>query len=321
MADGVSHISYYSMGTRFEAVIPEMPNDLLTELSHNVHNELIRLENIFSRHIPNSDVHKINTGAHIAPMKVQPLLYKAMQACIDYYHTTRGYFDITCAPLLTLWNIKHGFRMTVFEPSEKNIAEVRNLTGTEIIVLDEKNQTVFFKTKGTQLDFGAFAKGYALEQIILLFKKFSIERAFVNFGDSSIYGMGKHPYGNAWKVNIMHAINKTDSIYTFTLVNQSLSNSGCTIHEDNFNTYGHIINPKTGMPVKGSLFVSVLGFSCIDTEVLSTSLLAADIAERQHILNNFPGYKAVFFDYDVQKTVHIIELASTKKTVEKPDPL
>ena len=62
--------------------------------------------------------------------------------------------------------------------------------------------SVRFDGEETSLDFGGFAKGYALKKIGVLLREAGVGSAFVDFGNSSILGIGRHPYGPCWRVSL-----------------------------------------------------------------------------------------------------------------------
>ena len=54
--------------------------------------------------------------------------------------------------------------------------------------------------RGCILDFGGIAKGYALEKVRNILQEAGVENALLNFGGSSVLGMGHHPLGPCWEV-------------------------------------------------------------------------------------------------------------------------
>ena len=141
------------------------------------------------------------------------------------------------------------------------------------------------------LDFGGFAKGFALRKIALLLKAAHVKDAFVNFGNSSILAVGKHPYGDCWKVALTNPYDD-EPIREFELRNCSLSTSGNTPEYS-----GHIINPLTHKADESRSLSTVLAKDPLDAEVLSTVLLIATEEQRREILLNFPG--AAFEKFDL----------------------
>ena len=138
-----------------------------------------------------------------------------------------------------------------------------------------------------KLDFGGFAKGYFLKKCEEMLRAKEVGCAFVDFGSSSILGIGKHPYGDSWKVGVVDPYTKMQ-VREVTLNDASMSTSG------NAPSYsGHIRDPRTGAPCQGRRLVTVLSDNPLDAEVLSTVLMIAGDEEREVIMTNFPDSTAI----------------------------
>ena len=138
-----------------------------------------------------------------------------------------------------------------------------------------------------KLDFGGFAKGYFLKKCEEMMRAKEVTCAFVDFGCSSILGIGKHPYGDSWKVGIVDPYTKMQ-VREVSLNDLSMSTSG------NAPSYsGHIRDPRTGAHCQGRKLVTVLSDNPLDAEVLSTVLMIAGDEERERIMVNFPGSTAI----------------------------
>lgn len=138
-----------------------------------------------------------------------------------------------------------------------------------------------------KLDFGGFAKGYFLKKCEEMLRSKGITCAFVDFGSSSILGIGKHPYGDSWKVGVVDPYTRMQ-VREIPLNDSSMSTSG------NAPSYsGHIRDPRTGAPCQGRKLVTIISDNPLDAEVLSTVLMIAGDEEREQILNNFPSSTAI----------------------------
>lgn len=133
-----------------------------------------------------------------------------------------------------------------------------------------------------KLDFGGFAKGYFLRRCAAMLREAGIECAFVDFGGSSILGIGHHPYGDSWKVGILNPYTHM-SIGEIELQDSSLSTSGNTPAYT-----GHIRNPKTGEVCTARMLATVVSKDPLDAEVLSTVMMIASPHEQEEIRRNFP---------------------------------
>ncbi|OXU16067.1 FAD:protein FMN transferase [Sedimentisphaera salicampi] len=163
------------------------------------------------------------------------------------------------------------------QSSEKDIITVSgDLSKALRICKDysEKTDGYFNPSYSGEIDLGGIGKGYALEEVRKILLDYALSRAFVSFGESSIYGLGSHPHGNCWEVAVCNPFRKDESLDNFKLLNSSLSVSGFSVLKNGVSGY-HIVDPKTGRLAQNNMLVCVLSDSSIESEVISTAVYAS----------------------------------------------
>ncbi|MBD3270611.1 hypothetical protein GF376_03735 [Candidatus Peregrinibacteria bacterium] len=293
----VYHSNFFAMGTRMDVVIPLIDNEQGDSIFNKIKTETLRLEKKLSRFDAEGEIYKINQTAHLKPVAVDKELYSVLKKSMAYYQSTMGYFDITTRPLLESY-----LKNTV----DSEIEKLKENLGFDNI--DLKEDSVFLKNEIIEFDLGGFGKGYALENIRKILMDSQIKSAFISFGESSILAFGKHPYGEHWGVGIKHLF-EYENVYSFKVVNQSLSTSGIT--PSNQNKYGgraHVINPKTGKTINSNRTLSVVSDSALDSEILSTALMVCEEAEKKDIIKNFDVSEAIEIKYNSDHTYSCINL-------------
>lgn len=109
-----------------------------------------------------------------------------------------------------------------------------------------------------QLDFGGYAKGYALDRAAELLRSSGISNALVNVGGNAI-ALGRHG-ARPWKV-ALDAPRGAGLLATLALNDgEAVGTSGDyrRYYEIDGKRYSHIIDPRTGYPVAGVESVTVL---------------------------------------------------------------
>ncbi|RNC65796.1 FAD:protein FMN transferase [Proteiniphilum sp. X52] len=239
------------MGTRFDILIMGQNKLKSQEIWNDIVFELRRLHRIFNRFDNTSETSKINREAILAPVRVSPEMWSILQSSQMYYTRTLTLFDIT-------------------------------LNDFSKVLMNENDHSVFFSKKDISLDFGGYAKGYAIVKVRDLIYRAGVQHCFIDFGNSSILGIGHHPYGDAWKVSVGNPYNCDEAMDEISLKDLALSVSG------NTPSYaGHIVRPDSGEPVKGHKAVSVTSENPLDAEVLSTVFMIATDTEKKRISKNF----------------------------------
>jgi len=246
--------SHYLMHSRFELFIPELESGNFILFFDTIVEKIEKLENLISRFIDDSTTSLLNKLASVEPIKVDSYYFDLIDKCINYFHKTKGYFNISAGSF----------------PSQS--------IG---IRLNNQQRTIFFESPDISIDFGGIGKGLAIELAIQIISENNIESALINFGDSSVYAIGAHPQGDYWPVSITKGLNRQ----TFNLKNNGLSSSG--LHVNNGKEIAHIIGPFTGNLINRNEKVVVVSECPVRAEVLSTAIYAAEENMRNEIRKEF----------------------------------
>lgn len=281
-----------AMGTQMELLLAGGEESYLKAVANEIEEELVRLENRMSRFIAISDVNRINQLAGSEPVLLDPEMVSLLKTALDFYHETEGAFDITVAPLLRKW----GFYQKQFK--RLDAAAIRDLmtqVGADQILLDEKNRTVKFQTKGMEIDFGGMGKGLALENVLEIIHESEIPTAFLSFGGSSLYALGQPPGRDRWQFSYRIDKNTKRAPVVVHLKDEGFSLSANYERQlqDAGMEYGHIFNPRTGQPATGLQAAAVIHASPLKAEVLSTAFMAMGWEKSQLYLERNQDVKAI----------------------------
>ncbi len=297
--------TFPAMNTRFDILLPGIDEDLGDYLFDLIRREVERTEHKLSIFNPDSELSHINRAAFQHPVTLDDEMYYILNHCLEYNRQSMGMFDVTMRPLLEFWKSHE-----ISEETVSTAREIRKQIGTDKIELNWKKKTVQFASDKVMIDLGGLGKGYALLRVKYILKDHNISSAFLSFGESTILGVGNHPYGNGWKAGICDFFDFNSSLYTFDLHEQTLSVSGNSrnILMRKELVKGHIIDPMKAVPMGGMSAVAVVSASVLDAEALSTALYPADEETRKKILINFPNTLAINIEYDEQRKVCIREI-------------
>lgn len=286
----VYHNRCYAMGTRLTVVMIEPSGDSDAVFDEMVR-EVNRLEAKLSRFSERSDVSRINRQAGRQPVRIDAEMENILSMCMDYTERTAGAFDITLPSR----------KPSMSFHSEGHSSGCSKLS--DGVLLDSKCRTVVFSSPEIQIDLGGFGKGYAIQQIESILKNNGVKNALVSFGESSVLAMGRHPYGDCWKIGIEDSRQPGRSVYAFELVDQSISTSGFQRKADGAVRF-HIISPRTRRPVEATSSVTVRSSDALEAEILSTAVFASLDADTT-FLNQFGNCQVVRIDYSEEQSVEI----------------
>jgi len=273
------------MGTFVEVISPykEAINLAFTEME--------KLDKLLSKYNPDSEISQLNKNGS---MKVSKDTFDIMKKSKFFWEKSSGLFDITVGPLVDLW----GFTDRNFKiPSDEQIKETLKIVGSDKIILHEENSMVELAVVGMKLDLGAIAKGYAVDAAAQKLKENSIDSALINAG-GNIYCIGDNN-GKPWNIAVKNPFEANEYAGEIQIKDRAVATSGD--YEQFFimggNNYTHIINPKTGYPVKSNLSsVTVTASDATTADALSTILFIVGKEGSKAILDQFPQTKAQFIE-------------------------
>ena len=208
---------------------------------------LRELESMADMHRADSDIGKLNAAAGLAAVPLHPEIYRILTIAQEYYRRTDGAWDVTVAPLTTLWQERtEGGEL----PTDEEIEQAQALVGGDKMVLDAERQTAYLPLAGMAVDLGGIAKGYALDEVRHIYENYGIESGLINLGSSSVCAVGQHN-DRPWRIGIRNPRAATDEpARVISLTSATLATSGSYERgrEINGEWYHHIINPHTGYP-------------------------------------------------------------------------
>ena len=134
------------------------------------------------------------------------------------------------------------------------------LVGFDKVVLNEAEQTVFFKVKGLSLDFGGITKGYAIDKVAQVLHSRGINQGLVDLGGNIRVLSKAPPEKDSYPLGIRDPREWTKQIGRADMIDEAISTSGNyeRFVEYKGKVYPHIINPKTGLPQQGIDSVTVI---------------------------------------------------------------
>jgi thiamine biosynthesis lipoprotein len=270
------------IGTIIEVVSP------YKEAAGIVFHEVERVEKVFSIYRDDSSVAHLNkTGFLNTNFEVFSLVKKAK----EFYGLTEGQFDITVAPLARLW--KAAFKENKI-PTDEEIKGALALVDFNRVGLDSKNNNIQFLQRGMQVDFGAFAKGYAVDCAVDRLKEEGIDSAIVNAG-GDIYCLGKK-FNKPWKIGIQNPRDKNSLLADLELEDSAVATSGDyeQFVEINGKRYSHIIDPRTGYPVDNDVAsVTVVAKNAITADIVATSVFLLGKEKGIRVFEKYEGVEKI----------------------------
>ncbi len=280
---GMKRFSHEAMATTYEIIIVHEDEQYARQAAAAAFDEVDRLETELSRFIQNSDISGINSLPANKPMQLGLDSFACLQISVRIHAETGGAFDITIGSIFKCWRNKDG---TLREPSSEELDFARKHTGTNLLQLDEASHTVQLLAAPVLVDLGGVGKGYAVDRVAELLREWSIDVALISGGYSSVLALDAPPGTEGWPLTLSNPDNHKQILARSRLQNRALSGSGVQKGQ-------HIIDPRTGRPVKGKRAAWSSAPDAATADALSTAFMIMSQDEIERYCSEHPSALAM----------------------------
>ncbi|MDZ7626091.1 MAG: FAD:protein FMN transferase [Ignavibacteriaceae bacterium] len=210
--------------------------------------EIKRIDDLFTTYNEDSPVWQFNHSSD-SIIAVDEEIYTLMILCDSLWKMSDGCFDAAIESLIHTWGFDSSSPEVPNEHEIKSALVESNWNKIKLI-----NDGNVFRSVTAGLNFGAIAKGYAVDKAIDVLKNSGIQSALVNAGGEI------KAIGNDWVVGVQHPGELNKIIRRIKLNGMSVATSGDyeNYFENNGVRYHHILDPKTGYPSRGLQSVTVI---------------------------------------------------------------
>jgi len=148
-----------------------------------------------------------------------------------------------------------------------------------------------------KIGLGGIGQGYIADKVKEKLKTLNCKSAIVNVS-GDVFAWGHNLKGEIWKIAITNPLNKNEVIAYFPLNNSAVQTSG---NYEKYviidgERYAHIINPKTGMPIKNIASVSVFAQTTELADALSTAVFVMGINDGLALINQLKNIECIIID-------------------------
>jgi thiamine biosynthesis lipoprotein len=281
----VQLLSFAAMASECKIYL-DVSDEVETSLvAKQVEDEVLRIQNKFSRYRPDSVVSQINALAGSSAYSCDAETASLFNFAHQLHAQFDGVFDITTGVLRRAWD----FSAQVL-PSNDAVQALLPLVGWHQVLWD--GQHIHLPCAGMEIDLGGLGKEYAVDRAANLLMQAGFKSALINFG-GDVFAVGPKHDGAPWEVGIQHPRRPGHLIAVLPLKLGGMATSG---DYERFMVvdgvrYSHLLNPITGWPVQHWQAISVLAPSCMLAGALSSAFMLS--GERALSLLKSSGLRAL----------------------------
>ena len=256
--------SFRAMASPCEVLVEGDDRQSAEQATRIAAEEARRIEQKFSRYLPDSVVSRINRCEGEVEVDVETARLLDFAAAL--FDLSGGKFDITCGVLRRAWIFDGSDRV----PAAETVTAARRHVGWERVAWRQGRVRL---ERGMEIDFGGIGKEYAVDSAARLVAQALPDRScLVNFGGDLAVTVPRAKSG-VWRVGIEDSRMDGAARTVVSLMTGGLATSGDArryLLKDGVR-YAHILDPSTGWPVRNApRSVTVAAGTCTDAGMLAT---------------------------------------------------
>jgi len=210
----VRRFSHEAMATVFEVHAVHPDDRYAAQAAHAAFDLVDRLEGDLTRFRPNSDIGRINHLTAGEATRVGPSTMECLVIARHMFDLTGGRFDVSIG------------------------------SGLPTLELDTEHFVVRATTDGVRIDLGGIGKGYAVDRMADVLEEWSLTRALIHGGFSSVLALDAPDGQDGWPLTLSDPASPSRVLAQLESRQTALAASGMRKTD-------HIVDPRTGQPVRG----------------------------------------------------------------------
>ncbi len=234
-----------------------------------VNEALAEYDQRLSMYTVGSDIARINASAGGEGVEVAPETAQLLTQALELSAQSEGAFAITVAPLTNAWAVTSENPRV---PTSQELQELLPLVNDSLVQIDGTRVTL--PLEGMGIDLGGIAKGAACAIAAEIYSQHNLTAALLWIGGNT-YVYGQKPDNAPFNIGFADPSGQQQYIATVEMQNEVIAVSGG--HERYFEqdgqTYIHIFNSSTGLPVESDIVsVGVVHANGAEADFWSTTL-------------------------------------------------
>jgi len=270
----IHRLAHEAMGTIFEVFIAGPEAEYAGQASMAVFREVDRLENLFSRFNPSSEIGQTNRLRRGGSLRIGLEVYECLKTSEQVRLDTAGAFDIN-------YRARPGTRSRVV-----NNPAFRVVSGPDGFSIRLPESGGENEAEPLDLDLGGIGKGYALDRAAAILLDWSVDRALIHSGTSTAVAIGSAPglkkREKGWPVGVGGKWSAAGAPGRVLLRNCALSGSGTEVKGR------HIFDARSGRKAKFHLAAWASHPSAAVSDALSTAFMVMDLEEVKAYCDRHP---------------------------------
>ncbi|MBI4513337.1 MAG: FAD:protein FMN transferase [Gemmatimonadetes bacterium] len=257
------------MGTTLRARVAAPDRTRAIAAIERVFAEVRRLEQVLSTWRDDSELGRLNRAPVGRAFNPSPEVFSLLLEVQCWWRATGGAFDPAIGPLVEAWDLRGAGRY----PSESVLGSALAASGLDRFSFEEEARAIRRLDARAWIDDGAFGKGAALRAARRILLQGSVRSALLDFG-GQLLALGDAAGDGGWVVAVAHPSRRDEPAAEVRLRDRSAATTSSSERfvEVSGERFGHVLDPRTGRPVRPWGSVTVVAPDPLVADILSTAL-------------------------------------------------
>lgn len=221
-------------------------------------------------------INRFNEGPDLY-IDMDPHMKKVIKESFKIHKFSKGYFDITVFPLVSLWGFgPKGFSKV---PNQNEVDSVKQFVGMDKLYV--RRNRLYKTDPRVRIDLNGIAQGYTVDCLAAYLSHEGVKNFLVELG-GEIRTKGQKPNGN---FQIMIDEKATDTAYSYPVLsvkNMAVTSSG--VREKHYRLgdkiVSHHIDPRSGKPIESkTISVTVIAKTALLADAVDNYFMSLDVQE------------------------------------------
>ncbi len=262
-------------GTFWSLTYVASPDDIdLATVALALEESFALVNQSMSTYDPSSLISRFNQMPAAEFVEVDSDFAYVLETALDIGAHSDGAYDVTVPPLLALWGFGPDGPTEI--PSDADILAARTLVGSQNLIWNAPSRRLAKRQLGIELDFSSIAKGYGVDLGAAALLGLGIQNFMFEIG-GEVRLHGNSPRGDNWRIAIERPdsrVRKVQAAIVATDTGIATSGDYRNFFEQEGERYSHLIDPRTGRPIKHELVsVTVIDPSATIADAWATALI------------------------------------------------
>jgi FAD:protein FMN transferase len=253
------------MGTTLTASVSSSSRDASLCAIDSVFAAVRRVDDILNDWRSDTELARLNNAEPGVAVTIEPALRAYLDEIVDWNRRTEAAFDPGIGALVTAWDMRGAGRV----PPDSVLRQALAHSGLVRFLPDTASRHAQRPDQSSWIDAGGFGKGAALRAARDQLQRLGVYGAILNFG-GQVLALGD----TTLSVDVAHPVHRFQPAASLRLKQASAST---TSQSERFvevagRRLGHVLDPRSGVPVPAWGSVTVVDPDPMIADILSTAL-------------------------------------------------